>query len=323
MRRFLFSSFFSVFALFGFSQSLTISSGYQTGSYYEIAKDLQDLMGMRTLIDSVKIDKDSFRIDTTFQNQITVKTSSGSVQNFRRVIKSQGEILALMQQDVLVHQEYQDVKSGGDKTANVRYLLDLGIEHVHLITKADAKINSLDDLKRKKVGIGGTDQGTHFTAVQMQKLTGINWTPVTLDVQDCYSALLSDEIDAFFAVGAIPINKLALMSEEMSQYIKFVPVVHSSLEKDYATAVIKSADYTWNKEDVPTIGTKIYVVHNELRMRPEHQRLLTEFITKVYENQDQMKEDYHQIFKTMNFTFEKVNTKRISKTAKRVYGIED
>ena len=189
---------------------LVIHSGYQNGSYYKIANDLKGIVKDQVSVDTIKISETKEKYDTIVTEFLKVKTSDGSVQNYRKLIKSSGGQMALMQQDVLTYQELMDLKDGTHNTDDLRVLLTLGQEKIHLITYKKSKIESLEDLKRKRVGIGISNEGTHFTAKQIKKLTKINWQDVEIPVTDGFSALLNGEIDAFFLVGADPCLQIAI-----------------------------------------------------------------------------------------------------------------
>lgn len=300
---------------------ITLNSGYQSGSYYSIAQDIKDLMGQRMIIDTVEIDEDKERYDTTYYSDVRVRTSEGSVQNYRKVLKSEGDQVAFVQQDVIFFNEYKDLEKNTNYTENIKYLLALGAEHVHLITKKDSEINSLADLEKKKVGIGSKNQGTQFTAKQIKKLTGISWVDNETPVQQCFAALLNDEIDAFFMVGAVPITKLDMMSREMRLHFKLVPIQDERLNGDYIEMKFTKGDYPWVEEDIVTVGTRLFLVHNDSRTSDKTKKLLQKMLSKIYENREELMANAHPIFEDMSFSFEHVNQRRVSPLAQKAFGM--
>ena len=135
---------------------VTILSGVKGGSYEHFARDLQ----------RISIDP------------ITVLNSNGSVENFRQLTQQNNIDVTFLQQDVLVHQQLLDLKEGTNYIENIRVLMLLAKEEIHLITRNDGIVNSLNDLKGKKVAVGNETQGTYVTASLIRNLTGIEWIEI-------------------------------------------------------------------------------------------------------------------------------------------------
>lgn len=301
---------------------LVLHSGYQNGSYYKIANDLKSVVENKPKIDTIKVSKNKVKYDTIVSEFLKVKTSDGSVQNYRKLIKANANQMVLMQQDVLTFQELMDLKDGTNNTEDIRVLLTLGLEKVHLITYKKSKINSLSDLKRKKVGIGIKNEGTHFTALQLKKLTKINWVGVEIPVVDGFSALLNGEIDAFFLVGADPVHKLQFMSEEMKKYFRLVPIEHEALKEDYKETVIKKNTYDWVKEDVKTFGVNLLLLNRVAYVSETDKKQLKKFLTQIRENYKVLADTRHPNFKEIDFNMKYINKLKVSSISKSVFGVE-
>ena len=301
---------------------LVIHSGYQNGSYNKIANDLKKVAKKEAVPDTAKTSKSKSKIDTVSSELLKVKTSEGSIQNFRKLIKAGGNQMALMQHDVLTYQELADLRDGTHNTQDLRVLLTLGQEKIHLITYKGSKIEGLKDLKRKKVAIGTTNEGTHFTAKQMKKLTGINWQEIEIPVKEGFSALVKGEIDAFFLVGADPVYKLEFMSEEMKKYFKMVPIQDESLLVDYTMTTIKKGTYDWVKEDISTYGVNLLLVNRITYQTPEEDQLMQLFLNQVKENYEILSSTGHPNFKNVDFNLKNINKLKVSNATKVVFGVE-
>jgi len=138
---------FWVIALIAFyiqSQAqLVLLSGIQGGSYEQFANEL----------------------NTISTKPLTIRTSNGSVDNFSQLMVGKKVDITFLQEDVLYHQQADDLEKGTNYIEDIRVLLPLGYEEIHLVARADDNsIQSLKDLQGKRVATGDDLQGTHITA---------------------------------------------------------------------------------------------------------------------------------------------------------------
>lgn len=80
--------------------------------------------------------------------------------------------------------------------------------YMHIVAKASAGINSVTDLKGKRVSIGAAGSGTETKGIRILEAYGLNATtdiqPQRLSAQDSADALRDGKIDAFFFDGGLP-----------------------------------------------------------------------------------------------------------------------
>lgn len=188
---------------------------------------------------------------------LEVYSTAGSQENLE-LLSNKGFQLGFMQYDVLLFNELKqpDIKN------NIKVMLPLYDEEVHLITRNDGNINQLSDLNGKRIGIGSKQSGTAITAQFIQYKTMLKWESVELAFDASFAALLNDSIDAFFYVGAAPSNTLKSLSENVQQLIKLVPIENESLNDFYLTKTIDEDVYPWLNEDVVTVSVRSLLAVN-------------------------------------------------------------
>jgi uncharacterized protein len=85
--------------------------------------------------------------------------------------------------------------------------------YMHLVAKASGGINTVTDLKGKRVSIGAAGSGTETKAIRILEAYGLNATtdinPQRLGAQDSADALRDSKIDAFFFDGGLPTSAVS------------------------------------------------------------------------------------------------------------------
>jgi len=314
----LFVLFFICSALISKSQ-ISILSGVDGGSYSEMAKDIQEICPptivtevdtqiiQTPILDSEGYEtgetKTTYNLVTSSDTSefINVLTSDGAYYNFLKLKKSNIDV-TFLQYDVILYEELKDLKRKFQKTEDLRVLLSLGIEEIHLITKRDNdKINSLKDLKKKDVGIGSSMQGTNVTAQLIKEKTGINWFDVEIPFEKAFRALLNDDIDAFFFVGAAPVTSLNKLSPTLKDQIKLVPIENKELEEIYEVATISSDTYTWVDKNVKTFSVRSVLVTSVTDETPQKIANLNKLLNFIKQNLNKLQAEGHPAWKTVNF----------------------
>jgi len=311
---------------------LKILSGIEKGSYNSMAKDILKICGDKEVKDTVREkvpvyvngypsgERDTTYIRSSKETFINIKTTGGSADNYRQLVvnRSANPDIAFMQYDVILLEQLKSLKRGETKKKyeNLRVLLPLGTEQIHLITKASSDIESLKDLKGKRVGIGSKQTGTQVTAICIQEITGIQWINVEWDLDFCIKSLFNGQLDAFFFVGSAPVERLKL-SKDIQFELRLVPIEDENLLAYYPKSVIKKGSYFWAKEDVPTFGVLDALVTNIIGETKEKQENIKKMLTDIKNNIEELKKTGHPEWKEVSFDFSnyegKIQTDDISK----------
>jgi len=100
-------------------------------------------------------------------------------------------------------------KYEGNAQSNLRALVPLYAEPVHILVAKGSGIKSLKDFKGKRVSIGAVASGTEVTAKELLKIAGLNpdkdIKPENLGLADTAQAFSNKQIDAAITVGAVGI----------------------------------------------------------------------------------------------------------------------
>jgi TRAP transporter TAXI family solute receptor len=133
--------------------------------------------------------------------------------------------------------------------------------YMHLVAKASAGINTVADLKGKRVSIGAAGSGTETKAIRILEAYGLNATtdiqPQRLAAQDSADALRDSKVDAFFFDGGLPTSAVSDLAN--STAIKLIDQsdaiakMNSKYGNFYFAAKIPKGTYK-NDTDVVTAG---------------------------------------------------------------------
>jgi len=108
---------------------------------------------------------------------------------------------------------------------DLRTIAALFEEHIHLVALADSGINSVADLKGKRVSLDEPGSGTYVDANMILEAAGVGADDVTAEALKggaAAEALRNGKIDAFFVVAGYPTGSLVELASAAD--IKLVPI---------------------------------------------------------------------------------------------------
>lgn len=114
---------------------------------------------------------------------------------------------------------------GKEPAKDLRTIAALFQEHIHLVALADSGINSVADLKGKRVSLDEPGSGTYVDAKLILEANGLSEsdvTPEALKGGAASEALRNGKIDAFFVVAGYPTGSLVELASAAD--IKLVPI---------------------------------------------------------------------------------------------------
>lgn len=121
---------------------------------------------------------------------------------------------------------------GKEPMENLRSIAALFPEHIHVVAKADSGIDSIADLKGKRVSLDEPGSGTYVDALLILEsfgLTADDITPEALKGGAAAEALRNGKIDAFFVVAGYPTGAVTELASATD--IKLVPVSGDGADK--------------------------------------------------------------------------------------------
>lgn len=160
------------------------------------------------------------------------QSTGGSVANVEAVEAGLMD-MALSQADVAYWSYHGTGAFEGKKPReSLRAIANLFPESIHVIARTDAGIETLQDLKGKRVSIGGPGSGSRIDARLILTAFGLRFSEMTLlemELEPSTDALAAGEIDAFFLVSGAPALAVQDLAERAD--LTFVPIDGPIAEK--------------------------------------------------------------------------------------------
>jgi TRAP transporter TAXI family solute receptor len=232
---------------------VTIGTGGVTGVYYPAGGAICRLVNM---------DREEHGI------RCSVESTGGSVYNLN-AIRSGDLELGVVQSDTQYH-SYNGTamfsEDGADES--LRAVMSLHPEPLTIVARADAGIESFEDLQGKRVNVGNPGSGQRATMEVLMEAMG--WTmsdfslAAELKASEMASALCDGNIDAFAYVVGHPSG--AIQEATTACDAVLVDVSNDAVDQlvsenpYYSRATIPGGMYRGNPEDTQTFGVRATVV---------------------------------------------------------------
>ena len=229
---------------------VTIGTGGITGVYYPTGGAIAKIVNKKR---------------AEYGIRATVESTGGSVFNINAILAGDLEF-GVAQSD----RQYQAVKGIADwedkgPQADLRAVFSIHPENVDLLAAVDAGINSLADLKGKRVNIGNVGSGYRQNAIDALEANGLNYetdfNAESLKAAEAPGLIQDGRLDAaFYTVG----HPSGYYKEATAgkRKVKFVPItnIESLLEKYpyYAASetLVEHYPTAENDANIPTFGVK-------------------------------------------------------------------
>jgi uncharacterized protein len=221
-------------------RTIAIGTGGTGGVYYPIGGALANLLSKQLP-----------------NMQATAQVTGGSVDNLKLLGSGQSEI-GFSMADAAV-----DALNGVDKfkgnKVNLRTLMVLYPNIMHVVSIEGAGVEKMSDLKGKRVSTGAPGSATEVMAFRVIEAAGLDkdkdMKRERLSVAESVNAIKDRKIDAFFWVGGLPtagVTDLAAtpgVKIKMIDHSDVVAKMNAKYNDLYATAVIKAGTYPGQDKD--------------------------------------------------------------------------
>ncbi|TNH05730.1 TAXI family TRAP transporter solute-binding subunit [Testudinibacter sp. TR-2022] len=208
------------------SKFITIATGGASGPYNIIATTLAEVYS-----------KD---LNTNSKTQ----TTGASVENINLLNQKKVEMAFLMS-DVL-SDAVNGVGNFPNKIENVSQIAALYPNYVQIVTSKRTGIETISDLKGKRVATGAQNSGVEVNARNLLEGFGITYNDITVDYlgyAEAADALKSGKIDAAFLTSGLPNSSLMELQQGFDLQIVSIPA-------DGLAEVIKTKPY-FNAMEIP------------------------------------------------------------------------
>ena len=239
---------------------LRIGTGGQTGVYYPIGKIIaQGITSSNILLEETE----------GIQKYISVaQNSGGSIDNVQGIAAGEIEI-GLVQADVAAWAfQAEHVFKGNDKVQGVRAIASLYPEKFQIITRSDAKVQSVNDLRGKHISVDEIGSGTLAVMRIVLDMHGLNekdLKPVYLKPVFTHDKIVSGELQGFVMMAGAPMVAVSQLLGTGISLVPIAPRIASLIEAKYPYLVPGKilADIYPGIPDTPTIQVHALMVVNK------------------------------------------------------------
>jgi uncharacterized protein len=225
------------------AMELSIITGSNTGTYFQIGRDISRLAAPHGI-------------------DLQVIPSAGSLENVHAVFSRPNTQLGIVQSDVLTYiSAYSNDAQLKRIARSVRSVFPLYNEEVHILARKS--IASLSDLSGKRIVVGEKQSGTFLTATILLQQAGVRpGQEINLPSDRGIQALRQGRADAVFYVAGQP-TPLFIESVSVSDDVHLIPITDPRVTKIYEPSSIPGGAYPWQTTEVPVVAVRAILMTYE------------------------------------------------------------
>ncbi|MDT1062004.1 TAXI family TRAP transporter solute-binding subunit [Paracoccus sp. CPCC 101403] len=220
----------------------------------------------------------------------TAVASSGSVGNINAI--ADGRIEAGLTQSDIAYwaQTGTGLWEGQPPVEKLRLIANLYPENIHLVARADAGIETIADLRGKRVSLDEPGSGTLVDARIILGGYGISETdiePQFMTPDEAAQGMREGTIDAFFFVSGYPASSIAELASQ--QHVRLIPLDGAGAEKlraeysFFSEITFPAGTYAGQDKDVPTLSVGAQLVTSA----DQPEALIHDITAALYNSQSQ------------------------------------
>ncbi|MGR9050775.1 TAXI family TRAP transporter solute-binding subunit [Halobacillus faecis] len=256
--------------------NLTMGTGSVGGVYYPLGGEMANLF-------ADNIDAEGFDVSSV--------ESGASVENIAK-IQSGDFQLGIAQNTTMINAVEGMGEFEGKDVGNVGVIGSLYPEALQVVTLDSTGIESIEDLKGKKVAVGPPGGATREAAEMVLSAYGIeegDYEAFEEGFGDAKSKLQNNTIDASFAVVGVPSSTTDELDAATGE-VKFLNIEGDALEEvvansQYEAYTVEPGTYEWQEEPVETITAMALLLGSTSQISED---LAYEMTKTLYENAGDM-----------------------------------
>ncbi|MDO5034057.1 MAG: TAXI family TRAP transporter solute-binding subunit [Actinomycetaceae bacterium] len=230
---------------------VTIAAGGTSGPYYQISASMAQVFA------------DALGAESSPQ------ATGASVENIELITSGRAELAFAMGDATRQAVEGTGPFEGKDSLKDLKALTALYPNYVQIVTTADSGINSVEDMKGKRIGVGDQNSGVELNARMIFEAHGMTYDDITQDYlsySDAIDQMKNGQVDAAFVTSGLP--NASVLDLVTSHDVKIIPIEGEGLAKlielypFFNEAAIPGGTYD-EEEDVTTAS-----IMNQLLVSP-------------------------------------------------------
>lgn len=166
---------------------------------------------------------------------------------------------------------------------------------IHVVALEDSGINTIEDMKGKRVSVGSAGSSTEVAANRLLEAAGLD--PMNdiqrdnLGVAESVNAIKDRKIDAFFWIGGLPTAAVTDLVNTPGVKVKFIPTAQyaDALREKYGTFYVRTTlgkDVYKQEADVEGIGIGNALLTNA----KTNEEVVYTILKTIFDNLDEVKQ---------------------------------
>lgn len=197
---------------------------------------------------------------------VTAQATGASKENIRLIGAKEAE-LAIVQNDVMDYAYSGTELFSGEKVESIRTIATLYPEIVQIVVSPDSGINSIADMKGKRISVGDAGSGVEANAKQILEAYGLKFEDLSashLSFSESASAFKDKQLDGFFVTAGIP--NAAIQEITALSAVKVLSIDDAVAEQlmskypFYTRFVISKDTYKGMSADAKTLAVKATLI---------------------------------------------------------------
>ena len=234
---------------------ITIGTGGVTGTYYPTGGAICKFVNQYKKESKIRC---------------SVESTDGSLYNLNS-LKNGDLDFGIVQSDIVYQASKGEDTFKNEKFSKLKSVIAIYPELLTLVTKKDANIHNLLDIKGKKINLGNSGSGNETTALTLFNESGLKKSDLkeaaSFSATEMPDALKNNKIDGYFYMVGHPTANIKDAAN--STDIRIIPIenkiLDSLIEKYpyFAKSNIQAGTYKGQSSDIATFGVKAVLVTNE------------------------------------------------------------
>ena len=225
--------------------------------------------------------------------------SYGAASNLDDLLYLHGVDAAITQSDVFEY--FQTVRKTPNLNRRVQYVIRLPISELHILARDS--VQSLEDLRGKKVNFGPAGTGASLTGTIVFQRLGIDVQQVLIPQPSALQKLQAGEIDAIARVIPKPIDFFSKIPPNSGLHLVNIPFT-KTFEDHYTLGEFTKEDYPnllEGKDRIDTIAVPAVLAVYNWPVNSDRYRKVQRFVQYLFNNFDKLQHPpYHPKWRDVN-----------------------